>query len=72
MAMVLATPPGEASCRQMDIEERHRDIETWHGLTVRTCEGAVLGVVVGVFVQGPLAGWLRVHGDYRRWTSWTG
>jgi hypothetical protein len=28
--------------------------------------------VVGVFAQGPLAGWLRVHGDYRRWTSWTG
>jgi hypothetical protein len=33
----------------------------------------MLGAVVGVFVQGPLAGRLRVHGDYRRrWTSWTG
>jgi hypothetical protein len=32
----------------------------------------MLGVMVGVFAQGPLAGRLRVHGDYRRWTSWTG
>jgi hypothetical protein len=48
------------------------DGEDWHGLAVRTRDGAMLGVVVGVFAQGPLAGRLRVHGDYRRWTSWTG
>jgi hypothetical protein len=34
------------------------------GLTVRVCDGQVLGVVVGVFAEGPLAGRLRVHGDY--------
>ena len=34
------------------------------GLTVRTRDGTVLGVVVGVFAEGPLAGRLRVHGDY--------
>ena len=28
--------------------------------------------VVGVFAQGPLAGRLRVQGEYPRWTSWTG
>jgi hypothetical protein len=33
------------------------------GLTVRTREGTVLGVVVGVFAEGPLAVRLRVHGD---------
>ena len=49
------------------------DREDWYGLTVRTREGTVLGVVVGVFAEGPLAGRLRVQGDYRRrWTSWTG
>jgi hypothetical protein len=41
------------------------DSEDWSGLTVRTHEGAVVGVVVGVFAQGPLAGCLRVHGDER-------
>jgi hypothetical protein len=46
--------------------------EAWCGLTVRTRDGTVLGVVAGVFAHGPLAGRLRVHGDYRRWTSWTG
>ena len=48
------------------------DGEDWHGLAVRTRDGTLLGVVVGVFAQGPLAGWLRVHGDYRRWTAWAG
>jgi hypothetical protein len=39
---------------------------------VRTRDGTVLGVVVGVFAEGLLAGRLRVEGDYRRrWTSWT-
>jgi hypothetical protein len=48
------------------------DREDWYGLTVRTREGTVLGVVVGVFLEGLLAGRLRVQGDYRRrWTSWT-
>ena len=48
------------------------DREDWYGLTVRTREGTVLGVVVGVFAEGLLAGRLRVQGDYRRrWTSWT-
>ena len=48
------------------------DGEDWCGLAVRTRDGTLLGVVVGVFAQGPLAGRLRVHGDYRRWTSWAG
>jgi hypothetical protein len=49
------------------------DDEDWCGLTVRTCDGTMLGVVVGVFVQGPLTGRLRVQGEYRRrWTSWAG
>jgi hypothetical protein len=48
------------------------DSEDWYGLTVRTRDGTVLGVVVGVFAEGLLAGRLRVQGDYRRrWTSWT-
>jgi hypothetical protein len=46
--------------------------EGWCGLAVRTRDGTMLGAVVGVFAQGPLAGWLRMQGDYRRWTSWTG
>ena len=49
--------------RQMDIEEGDRDIEAWHGLAVRTREGHVVGRVVGVFADGPLAGRLRVQGD---------
>ena len=40
------------------------DSEDWYGLTVRTHEGTVLGVVVGVFPEGLLAGRLRVQGDY--------
>jgi hypothetical protein len=48
------------------------DSEDWYGLTVRARDGTVLGVVVGVFAEGLLAGRLRVQGDYRRrWTSWT-
>jgi hypothetical protein len=39
------------------------DGEGWCGLVVRTHEGAVVGVVVGVVAEGPLAGWLRVQGD---------
>jgi hypothetical protein len=38
--------------------------EDWYGLTVRTREGTLLGVVVGVFAEGLLAGRLRVQGDY--------
>jgi hypothetical protein len=36
------------------------------GLTVCVREGRTLGVVVGVFAEGPLAGRLRVHGVYAR------
>ena len=36
----------------------------WQGLTVRTCDGSAVGVVVGVFAAGPLVGRLRVHGDH--------
>jgi hypothetical protein len=39
------------------------DGEDWYGLTVRARDGTVLGVVVGVFAEGLLAGRLRVHGD---------
>ena len=46
--------------------------EDWSGLTVRTRDGTVLGVVVGVFAEGLLAGRLRVQGQYRhRWVSRT-
>ena len=48
------------------------DSEDWCGLAVRTRDGTMLGAVVGVFAQGPLAGRLRVQGAYRRWTLWTG
>jgi hypothetical protein len=49
------------------------DSDDWCGLAVRTRDRRALGVVVGVFTQGPLAGRLRVQGEYRRrWTSWTG
>jgi hypothetical protein len=50
------------------------DSEAWHlyGLTMRTRDGTVLGVVVGVFAEGLLADRLRVREDYRhRWTSRT-
>jgi hypothetical protein len=40
------------------------DREDWGGLTVRTRDGVVLGGVVGVFVEGLLAGRLLVQGDY--------
>ena len=40
------------------------NIEAWQGLTVRTREGQAVGIVVGVFESGPLAGRLRVHGAY--------
>ena len=33
------------------------------GLTVRVCDGRMIGVVVGVFTDGPLVGRLRVQGD---------
>jgi hypothetical protein len=46
--------------------------EDWCGLAVRTRDGTRLGVVVGVFAEGLLAGRLRVQGEYRRrWASWT-
>jgi hypothetical protein len=38
--------------------------EDWSGLTVRTRDGAVLGSLVGVFVEGLLAGRMLVQGDY--------
>jgi hypothetical protein len=37
--------------------------EDWCGLAVRTYEGAVVGIVVGVVAEGPLAGCLRVQGN---------
>jgi hypothetical protein len=40
------------------------DGEDWEGLTVCTRDGHPLGIVVGVFAEGPLAGRLRVHGAY--------
>jgi hypothetical protein len=39
------------------------EAKDWYGLKVRTHEGVVVGVVVGVFADGPLAGGLRVQGD---------
>ena len=42
------------------------DEEDWLGLTVRARNGRVVGVVVGVFTEGPLAGRLRVEGAYAR------
>jgi hypothetical protein len=40
------------------------DSEEWQGLTVRVRDGAVVGVVVGEFPDGPLAGRLRVEGEH--------
>jgi hypothetical protein len=60
----VAMAPALDEERQMDTEEGHRDIEAWQGLTVRTREGHVVGKVVGVFAEGPLAGRLRVQGAY--------
>ena len=40
------------------------DEEDWQGLTVRARDGTALGVVAGVYAQGPLAGRLRVEGAY--------
>jgi|SRR2546423_8128154 len=54
--------PAVDEVRPMDIEEGDRDIEAWQGLTVRTREGHVVGRVVDVFADGPLAGRLRVRG----------
>jgi hypothetical protein len=48
------------------------DSEGWYGLTVRTRDRTVLGRVVGVFAEGPLAGRLRVHGDYTLFRQLTG
>src|SRR3954447_15588758 len=39
------------------------DAKDWYGLKVRTHEGVVVGVVVDVCADGPLAGGLRVQGD---------
>jgi hypothetical protein len=41
------------------------DTEDWRGLVVRTPSRLCLGVVVGMFTEGPHAGRLRVHGPYR-------
>ena len=48
------------------------DGEDWEGLTVRACNGRVVGVVAGVFADGPLAGRLRVQGEVaaRRHPAW--
>ena len=40
------------------------DEEDWLGLTVRARDGTVVGVVVGVFTEGPLAGRVRVEGEH--------
>jgi hypothetical protein len=40
------------------------DEEDWLGLSVRARDGRVVGVVVGAFTEGPLAGRLRVEGEY--------
>jgi hypothetical protein len=39
------------------------DGEDWCGLAVRIHERAVVGVVVGIVVEGPFAGCLQVQGD---------
>ena len=40
------------------------DEDDWLGLSVRARDGTVMGVVVGVFAEGALAGRLRVEGAY--------
>ena len=40
------------------------DDEDWLGLSVRARDGTVMGVVVGEFAEGALAGRLRVEGAY--------
>jgi hypothetical protein len=44
-------------------EEALMSSDGLEGLTVRVRDGQALGVVVGVFADGPLAGRLRVQGD---------
>ena len=48
------------------------DTEEWQGLIVRAGNGRVVGVVEGVFTEGPRVGWLRVHGALaaRRRPAW--
>ena len=56
----------------VDGGEKGKGAEQWRGLTVRARDGNVVGIVVGVFAEGPLAGRLRVHGDYTRARHKTG
>jgi hypothetical protein len=57
-------------------QEASMDALDWDGLVVRTPSRAILGVVAGVFADGPYAGWLRVHGSYhyggRTRAAWRG
>jgi hypothetical protein len=51
-------------------EEALMSSDRVEGLRVRACDGRMIGVVVGTFMDGPLAGRLRVQGTdaprYRR------
>ena len=49
--------------RDMDVDV-DVDSEGWYGRTARTGDGTVVGIVVGVYADGQLAGRLRVHGAY--------
>jgi hypothetical protein len=48
------------------------DTDEWQGLTVRARDRRIVGVVVGVFADGPHAGRLRVQGECaaNRHQSW--
>jgi hypothetical protein len=52
------------------------DTDEWQGLTVRARDRRIVGVVAGVFADGPHAGRLRVQGEcaaghHHPWL-WTG
>jgi hypothetical protein len=55
-------PANHAGGRGQVTEEALMGSDEVAGLTVRVRDGHTLGVVVGVFAEGPLAGRLRVHG----------
>jgi hypothetical protein len=58
------SPAIHAGSRGYPAEEALLSSDRVEGLTVRACDGRMIGVVVGLFTEGPLAGRLRVQGDY--------
>jgi hypothetical protein len=64
--LLVWSPASHASGRGRLAEEALMGSDEVQGLTVRVRDGQTLGVVVGVFAEGPLAGRLRVQGACAR------